>query len=60
MNARIENGTLIIEIKTQEPMRPSKSGKTLIVATTGGNQKTTLEIDGRPVTIGLNAYISRD
>lgn len=37
--------------------RPSASGKTMVVASTNGNQATTITIDGKPVIIGLNAYI---
>jgi hypothetical protein len=36
---------------------PSASGKTLVVASTRGNTVTTAMVDGKPVTIGLNAYI---
>lgn len=42
---------LVIEVDLEQTQGPSKSGKTTIVATTGGNHK--LE-DG--VTIGLNVY----
>jgi hypothetical protein len=58
MTAKIENGKLIVTIDLQEP-RPSASGKTLVVATTGGNQVTTAQVNGSPVVIGLNAYIKR-
>lgn len=57
MNAKIENGELIVRIPVNDPPRPSKSGESLIVATSGGNQSTSLIVDGKPVTIGLNAYI---
>jgi hypothetical protein len=58
MKARIENGKLIIEIdaETQNP-RPSATGKTRIVATTSGNMATTVMVQGKPLVIGLNAYI---
>lgn len=59
MKAEIRDGQLIITIAVNDPPRPSKSGKSLIVATSGGNQATTAEVDGKPVTIGLNAYIGR-
>ena len=52
----IKDNKLIIEIEMQEPT-PSSSGKTLVVATTHGNTVTTAMIDGKPITIGLNAYI---
>lgn len=37
--------------------RPSKSGKSTVVASTNGNLATALQIDGKPVVLGLNAYI---
>ena len=40
-----------------EKPTPSASGKTLVVAGTRGNAVTTAMVDGKPVTIGLNAYI---
>lgn len=53
---RIENGMLIITIPLQTPT-PSASMKTLVVASTHGNKETNLLIDGKPVVIGVNAYI---
>ena len=56
MNATKKGSKLVIEIDLQEPT-VSKSGKTLVVATTHGNIQTSVEVDGKPLTIGLNAYI---
>jgi hypothetical protein len=58
MEVKIENGKLIIVIDLQPPT-PSASGKTLVVATTHGNTPTECKIDGKPVIIGLNAYIKK-
>lgn len=58
MNVEIKNNKLYIEIDLEEPT-PSSSGKTLVVASTRGNVVTSAQVDGRPVTIGLNAYIKR-
>ena len=49
---------LVISIDLQKP-EMSKSGKTLVVASTRGCVQTDLKIEGKPVTIGLNAYISK-
>ena len=57
LEARIEGTKLIIEIDTQAPT-PSASGKTLVIASSKGNVKTDLKVNGKEVTIGLNAYIS--
>ncbi|MCX6159040.1 MAG: hypothetical protein NTY74_13755 [Ignavibacteriae bacterium] len=58
MDVKIENGKLTIVIDLQEPT-PSASGKTLVVATTHGNVVTECIVDGKPVVIGLNAYIKK-
>ena len=49
--------TLTIEVPVS--LRPSKSGKTMLVASSGGNVSTAAMVDGKPVTVGLNAYISK-
>lgn len=58
MKVEIKSGKLFIEIDLEKPT-PSSSGKTLVVASTHGNTVTAAEVDGKPVTIGLNAYIKR-
>ena len=58
MEVKIDNGKLVIIIELQEPT-PSASGKTLVVATTHGNVTTDCVIDGKPVVVGLNAYIKK-
>lgn len=57
MNAKIEGGQLIITIPVNANPPPSKSGKTLVVASSYGNKTTTATVNGKPVVIGLNAYI---
>lgn len=39
---------------------PSKSGKSILVAGSGGNKPTAAVIDGKNVIVGLNAYIPAD
>lgn len=56
MKVEIRENKLYIEIDLEKPT-PSSSGKTLVVASTHGNTVTTAEVNGKPVTIGLNAYI---
>jgi hypothetical protein len=58
MVATIENGVLVVRIPLSPP-RPSASGKTLVVATSGGNKATGALIDGKAVVIGLNAYVTK-
>lgn len=54
MTAEIKNGNLIITLPI-EP-RASKSGKSIVIASTQGNKPTTLTHDGKVVIIGVNAY----
>ncbi len=56
MEVKIENGCLVIKIPMGTPA-PSASGKTLVVASSRGNVKTAVQVNGKPVTVGVNAYI---
>ncbi len=58
IEAKIEGNKLIITCDLEEPT-PSASGKTLVVASTRGNLKTSCTVNGKPLTIGLNAYIPK-
>ena len=58
MQAKIENNEFVFRIPLEKP-HVSTSGKTLIVASTGGNVQTDLEVNGKPVFVGLNAYIKK-
>ena len=51
-----EADTLVIRIAIKEPT-PSASGKTLVVASSRGNQKTGVQIDGKDLYLGINAYV---
>ena len=51
-----EGDTLVIRIPIKKPT-PSASGKTLVVASTRGNQKTAVQIDGKDLYLGVNAYV---
>ena len=55
-----KNGQSYLVVEAPVSLRPSKSGKTTLVASSNGNTKTDVEINGKPVTIGLNAYIPKD
>jgi len=48
----IKDGKLIIEIDLTKDFGPSKSGKTITIASTRGNQK----VEGTDAIIGLNVY----
>ena len=57
MTAKIEGSELVIRIPVEATPYPSQTGKTLIVATTHGGVKTSVQVQGKAVTISLNAYI---
>ncbi|MFA5376310.1 MAG: hypothetical protein WC455_11250 [Dehalococcoidia bacterium] len=48
--------TITIVMDLEDP-KPSSSGKTLVVASTHGNTPTAAVVDGKPLVVGLNAYI---
>lgn len=56
MQVTIKNGVMTITFPLGDP-RPSSSGKTTIVASTGGFAVTTAQVNGKPVSISLNATI---
>ena len=58
MQVEIKDNKLVITLPLQAP-RPSASGKTLVVATTSGNKASTAIVDGKPVIVGVNAYIQK-
>jgi len=58
ITVKIEGGKLIITADLETPT-PSASGKTLVVCSSRGNMKTDVLIEGKPLTIGLNAYIPK-
>lgn len=54
----VEGDELVIRAKIGTPI-PSQSGKTLVVASSRGNQATTAVVNGKQVVVGFNAYIPR-
>lgn len=58
MDVKIEGNDLVIRLPLQTP-QPSASGKTLVVASTRGNVKTSATVNGKQITVGVNAYIGR-
>jgi hypothetical protein len=59
MNVTIENGELVIRLPLNKPPIPSATGKSLVVASTRGNQQTEAVVNGLRVTVGVNAYIAK-
>jgi hypothetical protein len=59
MESRIEDGKLVIELTLERP-RPSATGKTLLVASTRGVQRSTARFKGKTISVVANAFIFPD
>lgn len=59
LTATIEDGYPVIRVPMNPTPTRSATGKTLVVASSHGNKQTELEIEGKPVFVGVNAYIHR-
>jgi len=57
VTVKLDGSKLMIEVDTAKDFGPSKSGKTIIIASTEGNQK--VNVAGQDVMIGLNVYTKR-
>jgi hypothetical protein len=57
LTASIEGEYLVIRVPLNPKPTLSSTGKTLVVASSHGNKQTEGEIDGKPVIVGVNAYI---
>jgi hypothetical protein len=60
MNSKIRKGMLITEVPLINPPKESKSGKTVLVATSKGPRRTRLRVDGKPVFVIVNAFVRPD
>ncbi len=59
LKATIEGNELVIRIEMNTTPKASTSGKTLVIASSHGNQKTEAVVNGQSVIVGVNAYIHR-
>ena len=57
MEIKIEGGYIHIKAKINEPLEPSKTGKSLNLFTSGGIQPTTVQYKGKVVKVGVNIFI---
>jgi hypothetical protein len=57
MQAKIEGNKLIITMDIENPPKPSATGKSLVIASSKGNKATAATVNGKPIIIGVNAYI---
>jgi hypothetical protein len=56
-SAQIVGDELVLRIPMNAKPERSASGKTLVVASTHGNKETDCVVNGKNVTVGVNAYI---
>lgn len=56
LTAKIENNKIVLTLDLQPPTK-SSSGKTLVIASTHGNQA--IDINGETVYVGVNVYKKR-
>jgi hypothetical protein len=57
MKVQVAKNQIVITLPIDK--HPSKSGKSTVIATTGGNQPTTATVDGEPLIVGCTCYIKR-
>jgi hypothetical protein len=57
IEAKLEGGFFTVKIPANARPEPSATGKTLVVATSHGNQPSTAKIGDNTVIVGINAYI---
>jgi len=57
LTASIEGDFLVIRVPMNPTPTRSATGKTMVVASSHGNKETEVEVQGKPVFVGVNAYI---
>ena len=57
LTAAIEGDYLVIRVPMNPTPTRSASGKTLVVASSHGNKETDVQVQGKPVFVGVNAYV---
>lgn len=60
MHVEIKEKKLIITLDIEDDFKESASGKSLTVASSRGIVKTSVLVDGKPLSVGVNAFISKD
>jgi hypothetical protein len=60
MKIRNRKGMLVITVPLINPPRKSKSGKTLLAASSSGPRRTKLRVNDKPVIAIVTAYVRPD
>lgn len=58
MTAEVKGNSLVITIPFDKVGKESGSKKSMVHASTNGNVVSSVMINGKPLTIGVNAYTS--
>jgi len=56
MKVEVKGNDLVITLPFNKAGNDSKSGKTKVHATTNGNIATTVDVNGKQLIVGVNAY----
>jgi len=57
MKVEVKGSKLFVEMDIAEQV--SKSGKSMVIATTSGNKPTEIKYKGETLIVGINAYIPK-
>ncbi len=60
MNVKINGNKLLVELDINETPEPSRTGKTLILASTGGFTPSGVRHQGKDVKINVTAIVKPD
>lgn len=55
MKVEIKDGNVVITAPISK--QTSKSGKSIVIASSRGNKETEAVFEGKPVIVGLNCYV---
>ena len=59
MKLEVKDGMLVISLPVMNPPVESKTGKSLVIATTHGIVKTGVVVDGKEVSMGVNVFLKK-
>jgi hypothetical protein len=60
MKIKVRKGVLHIWLPMIDPPRKSKSGKTLLIASSNGPKRTSFKANGKSVVVMVTAYVRPD
>lgn len=57
MKVEIKGTDVVITLPINQPLTPSKSGKSMIVATSSGIVATPCVFNNKPLKVGVNVFV---